>query len=78
MDTCLAGLVDGTWLTFGGEEFYIDRTTPVVSLLIFLAVVVGEKTNIPGIQILVVCLNREDRNGEFSGVEDIRLGCTQR
>ena len=74
MDTCLTRLVDGTWLTLYGEELHVDRTAPVVCLLIFLAVVVSEKTDLLIIQILIVSLNRENGNSHASWVEDIRLG----
>ena len=73
LDTSLTRLVDSTCLTLCGEELHVDRTTPVVRFLVFLAVVIGKQTDLPVVQILVVGLNREDGDGKLSGMEDIRL-----
>ena len=78
MDACFTELIESTFLTFNGEELNIDRTTPVVCLLVFLAVVVSKETDRCVVQIAVIGLDREDGNRHSSWMEDVRLGCANR
>ena len=71
LDARLAELVEGTLLTLSGEELDVDRTTPVVVLLVCLAVVIGEEADGSVVQVFVVGLNREDGRRHLSGMEDI-------
>jgi hypothetical protein len=64
-------LIESTLLTFNGEELNIDRTTPVVCFLVFLALIIGKETNLCVVQIIVVCLDREDGDRHSPWMEDV-------
>ena len=75
LDTRLTELVEDAFIAFSREHFDVDRTTPVVGLLVSLAIVVGEESDGCVVQIFVVGLDGEDGGGHGSWVEDVRLSC---
>lgn len=74
----LAELVEDTLFAFSSKHLDVDRTAPVVKPLIFLAIVVGEQSNLAVVQILVIGLYGEDGNCHASGMENVRLSRTHR
>ena len=70
----LAQLVEGTGLSLRREELNVHGATPVVGLLVLLAVVVFEEAHVVvAVQIQVVDLHGEDGRGHLPWVEDVRL-----